>query len=226
MGTLIRQNGWRRLRARVYPRKPTVGVRASRPNEWWHVDVTIIRVLDGTRAYLHGVIDNYSRKVLSWRIEPELRAETTRAILVEARQTSGVGPRVKVMTDGGSENLIIATDADVAAIAEHVVAQVAVHFSNSMIEAFWRQLRHQWLYLHSLDSIAMLRRLVAEYVSDHHALIPREHLGGRTPDEGYAGVEPPSLADARAAARAARVQANRAIRCGVCPTRPAVARVP
>lgn len=181
--SLIRQNGWRRPRARVYPQKPTVGIRASHPNEWWHVDVTIIRLLDGTHAYLHGVIDNYSRKILAWRIEPELRGETTRAILLDARQAGGVGAQVKVLTDGGSENLIIATDDDVAAIAEHVVAQVAVHFSNSMIEAFWRQLRHQWLYLYSLDSIATLRRLVADYVADHNALIPREHIGGRTPEE-------------------------------------------
>jgi hypothetical protein len=26
----------------------------------WHIDTTVIRLLDGTRAYLHAVIDNFS----------------------------------------------------------------------------------------------------------------------------------------------------------------------
>jgi hypothetical protein len=28
--------------------------------------VTIIRLLDGTKAYVHAVIDNFSRKILAW----------------------------------------------------------------------------------------------------------------------------------------------------------------
>lgn len=32
-----------------------------------------------------------------------------------------------------------------------VLAQVDVTFSNSLIEAWWRSLKHQWLYLHQLD---------------------------------------------------------------------------
>jgi hypothetical protein len=46
--------------ARVYPARPSEGVRATKPNQLWHIDVTLIRLLDGTRAYLHAVIDNFS----------------------------------------------------------------------------------------------------------------------------------------------------------------------
>lgn len=220
---LIREHCWRRPRQRVYPAKPKVGVRANGPNEWWHVDVTIIRLLDGSRAYLHGVIDNYSRKVLAWTIEPVLRAEGTRAILLEARSNLANGAKVRLMTDGGSENLIVHTDASLAAFAEHVVAQVEVHFSNSVIEAFWNALRHQWLYLHALDTIDSVRRLVAKYVEDHNALIPRVELGDRTPDEAYAGAEldlRARLTAAHAEARRARAAANRTVTCGTCVTDP------
>jgi len=34
----------------------------------WHIDTTVIRLLDGTRAYLHAVIDNFSRRILAWRV--------------------------------------------------------------------------------------------------------------------------------------------------------------
>jgi transposase InsO family protein len=34
----------------------------------WHIDTTVIRLLDGTRAYLHAVIDNFSRRILAWQV--------------------------------------------------------------------------------------------------------------------------------------------------------------
>src|SRR4029077_7621536 len=51
---LIRERGWRRPRLRLYPSKPKVGLRTQAPNEAWHVDVTIIKLLDGTKAYVHA----------------------------------------------------------------------------------------------------------------------------------------------------------------------------
>ena len=33
-----------------------------------HIDTTVIRLLDGTRACLHAVIENFSRRILAWRV--------------------------------------------------------------------------------------------------------------------------------------------------------------
>jgi len=63
---LVRKHGWLRPRRRLYPAKPEEGIRASRPNEYWHLDVTIIKLLDGTKTYLHAAIDNFSRRILAW----------------------------------------------------------------------------------------------------------------------------------------------------------------
>jgi transposase InsO family protein len=65
---LVRQNGWRRPRLRVHPAKPRIGLRTTRADEMWHIDTTVIRLLDGTRAYLRAVIDNFSRRILAWRV--------------------------------------------------------------------------------------------------------------------------------------------------------------
>jgi len=56
-GRLIRDRGWLRPRTRVHPATPKEGIRATRPNEYWHIDVTGIGLLDGTRVYLLAVID-------------------------------------------------------------------------------------------------------------------------------------------------------------------------
>ena len=62
---LVRERGWLRPRRRLCPANPREGIRASRPNEYWHLDVTVIKLLDGTRTYLHAAIDNFSRRILA-----------------------------------------------------------------------------------------------------------------------------------------------------------------
>ena len=100
-----------------------------------------------------------------------------------------------------------------------MLAQVEVSFSNSMIEAFWRSLRHQWLYLHSLDNLAALTRLVTFYVEQHNAVMPHSAFGGQTPDEIYFGRGDrvgERLAASCREARRARMEANRRASCAVC----------
>jgi transposase InsO family protein len=80
---LARERQWRGPRDRVHPAKP-VSVRARRPNEIWHLDVTILKLLDGTRAYVHAVIDNFSRKILACTVEARLDPTTTGNLLLAA----------------------------------------------------------------------------------------------------------------------------------------------
>jgi hypothetical protein len=65
--------------------------------------------------------------------------------------------------------------------------QIDVPFSNSLIEAWWRSLKHPWLFLHPLDHIATVNRLVEFYVTEHHERIPPAAFEGQTPDEVYFG---------------------------------------
>jgi putative transposase len=81
---LVRKYGWRRPRIRVHPAKPKVGLRTTRPDEMWHIDTTVIRLLDGTRAYLHAVIDNFSRRILAWRVADTFAPVNSVAVLLEA----------------------------------------------------------------------------------------------------------------------------------------------
>ena len=125
-----------------------------------------------------------------------------------------------MVADSGSENVNGAVD--VLLDGEEwtrVLAQVEITFSNSMIEAFWRSLKHSWLYLHSLDSFAALRRLVELYVTAHNEVMPHSAFQGQTPDEVFFGVGDDvarRLSRARKSAREERLKANRAPQCGVC----------
>ena len=125
-----------------------------------------------------------------------------------------------VMADGGVENYNGLVDELIASgLLRRVLAMTEIRFSNSLIEAWWRALKHQWLFLHQLDSVAKVRKLVDFYVEEHNARLPHSAFCGQTPDEMYFGTGddvPAKLADARQAARQARLQANRARQCVVC----------
>ena len=49
---IVRERGWRRPRQRIHPARPKIGIRAEAPNAVWHIDTTLIRLLDGTKLYL------------------------------------------------------------------------------------------------------------------------------------------------------------------------------
>ena len=85
--------------------------------------------------------------------------------------------------------------------------------------AFWRSLRHQWLYLHELDSMNTLRSLVDFYVTQHNTTMPHAAFNGATPDEVFSGTAGPldaRLAHARDHARRQRLQHNRSRSCETC----------
>ena len=216
---LVRQFQWRRPRKRVHPAKPKIGVRALRPNEIWHVDTTLIRLLDGSRAYLHAVIDNFSRRILAWKASATFDPSTTAELLLNA---SGdlVDQKPILLADGGVENFNGAVDKLVeSGLLKRLLAQTEITFSNSLIESWWRVLKHQWLYLNSLDTVSTLKMLIGFYVSEHNARLPHSAFRGQTPDEMYYGTGshiPREIELARKGARQARLEANRKRTCQKC----------
>jgi len=185
---LVRDHGWRRPRQRVHPARPKVGIRASRPNEVWHVDTTMVRLVDGTRAYLHAVIDNFSRRILAWKVSATFEPAATAEILSRAFDTIPSADRPTLLADGGVENFNDAVDELVeTGRLRRLLAMTEITYSNSLIESWWRVLKHQWLYLNTLDSVAAVERLVAFYVTDHNEKLPHSALRGQTPAEMYFG---------------------------------------
>jgi len=150
------------------------------------------------------------------------------AVLLEAsRGATPAETTPVVLADAGVENVNAHVDALIhTGVLRRLLAFTELKFSNSMIEAWWRSLKHQWLFLHSLDSITTVRRLVAFYVDEHNRVLPHSAFRGQTPDEIYFGTGdavPADLASRAAAARQARVDANRSAACERCPSAEAAA---
>jgi transposase InsO family protein len=189
----------------------------------WHIDTTVIRLLDGSRAYLHAVIDNFSRRILAWRVAETFAPANSVAVLIEAgRHVTPSATSPVVLADAGVENVNAQVDELInTGVLRRILAFTELKFSNSLIEAWWRCLKHHWLFLHALDSVTTVRRLVAFYIQEYNTVLPHSAFRGQTPDEMYFGTGdavPADLTACAAAARRARIEANRSAACERCPS--------
>jgi putative transposase len=141
---LVRKYGWRPPRLRVHPAKPKIGLRTTRANEMWHIDTTVIRLLDGTRAYLHAVIDNFSRRILAWRVAETFAPVNSVTVLLDASRAAAPSETTPVvLADAGVDNVNAQVDdLIITGVLRRVLAFTELKFSNSMIEAWWRSLKH------------------------------------------------------------------------------------
>ena len=167
--------------------------------------------------------DAVGRRVAAKLVGDQTPWRTAVAVLHEASR--GATPSATtpvVLADAGVENVNAQIDDLITTgVLRRVLAFTELKFSNSMIEAWWRSLKHQWLFLHSLESVTTARRLVTFYVDEHNRVLPHSAFRGQTPDEMYFGTGdavPADLTSRAAGARRTRVETNRSASCERCPS--------
>ena len=77
---------WQRVyKSHKSPKRKMIGIRASRPNQIWHIDATELKTTHGKKYYLQMIVDNFSRFIVAWKITKYINAENT-ANLIAKRQ--------------------------------------------------------------------------------------------------------------------------------------------
>ena len=74
------------------------------------MDVTVLKLIDGTKAYLHAIIDNYSRKTLAWTVAERLNPTANCQLLLAAAKHMVFAGRPLLFADSGIENINSAVD--------------------------------------------------------------------------------------------------------------------
>ncbi len=168
------------------------------------------------------MIDNYSRRILAWKVAPRFNPSITAELLLVA--SKGLENEIPtLLVDGGVENYKSPVNELIdSGRLRRILAQTEISYSNSLIESWWKALKHQWLYLNSLDTVKKVNKvnkLVSFYVSEHNSRIPHSAFKGQTPDEMYFGTGgeiPFQLENQRALARQKKLEINRATSCQIC----------
>ncbi|XDD49569.1 DDE-type integrase/transposase/recombinase [Leptospira sp. WS92.C1] len=174
--------------------KQRIGIRASAPLSLLHMDTTILRTSDGSKAYIHFIMDNFSRTILGWKASLEWNAKNTVSNLREVCEKFNLYYRpIRLLCDDGSENQGAVNgflDQPNLSI-EKLVAQVDISYSNSMIEAVNKKMKYEFLFPKNPVSfeevIDTLKVAVPEYNSRPSGVLfgfsPEQVLNGAKPDK-------------------------------------------
>ncbi|MDQ3109908.1 MAG: hypothetical protein M3R17_08430 [Bacteroidota bacterium] len=183
------------LRVRYRHCKKKIGLISTKPNEFWHLDVTKIRTSDFVWHYVYMIRDNFSKKPLAWQRATRLSMEISKEVIREAyfNAKEVIAPvNVSLIVDGGVENqnhvvdsFILSTNGEISKLT----ALKDIIFSNSAIEAMFRTLKSWYFRPEDLLTGQTLDTRIKFMVEDFSSLRPNAQLCGLTPDEVYFGRE-------------------------------------
>jgi hypothetical protein len=98
--------GIKRTKPNSRRKKNKIGIRTSAPNQKWHADVSVFKI-DNVKHYIYLVADNYSRRILSWKVSDKLNASIRIQTIRDAYQKATLidsDLNIDLIVDGGSEN--------------------------------------------------------------------------------------------------------------------------
>ncbi len=159
------------------------GVPVVRPNQVWSTDITYIRLARGF-AYLVGVIDWYSRKVLSWRISNSMEAAFCVDCLEDALRSHG---KPEIFNSDQGTQFTSTAFTDVLKREEGVISMDGRGrvFDNIFVERLWRTVKHEDVYLKGYATLGELTVGLAEYFAFYNGERPHQSLSDKTPDVVY-----------------------------------------
>jgi putative transposase len=196
---------WHKLGLHTFQRlrkaKQRIGIRSNASLKLIHLDVTKYKLLDGTWAFIYVVKDNFSRMLLEVKAYQQLNAIHTEEVLQLVIENYFANNYLlkQVMTDGGSENKTLKKYIVNYSIQnlEHIVAQVDVNYSNSMVEAGNKALKYYGLHLEKITSFEQLENLLPalktqlnnSMMTVLNGLTPQEVFENETYETIYGNIE-------------------------------------
>ena len=227
----VRLLGLKRIWRRAIPK--AVGLRATLPNEYWHVDTTFWELILGAKVAIALVSDNFSKAILGYSVSLSKHAPNVVAALRGAIATMCEHhpdhPSTIVVADGGGENHLPSGRQAAISVAElihrtprpqiiKVVALQDVVFSNSAIEGINKILKQYLRYYNPRRSKPWSGwSAERQMIQDYGFKRPHGSLNGLIPMERY--KDPTLRLDRREQiqqARAVRIEQNRQVNCGLC----------
>ena len=163
-----------------------------RRNELWQTDFTYLPVVGWGWYFLSTVLDDYSRKILAWKLSATMRVEDVTETLDLARAATGVD-RVRVehkprlLSDNGP--CYVAKDL-AAYLAQHEIDHTRGRpyhpMTQGKIERYHRSMKNV-VRLENHYSPGELERAIARFVAYYNHERLHEAIGNVTPDDMYHG---------------------------------------
>ena len=173
-----------------------MGIRANRPHQVWHADITIVKCLNGMKYYVYLLMDNFSRFILNYQVSHIVSAKIRMDSIQQAYEQyiKVPGEDVRLIVDGGVENNNRAVEDYISSdevSVQKLIAGKDIKFSNSIVEAQNKIIKYRYLFRHDFKDIHDLRKLLDWIINDYQYERPHYSLKGLTPHEALKGIPLP-----------------------------------
>ena len=164
--------------------------KTSRPNEMWATDGAYFKVMGWGYYYLVTVLDDYSRFILSWKIQQDMTARSLIEVVQWAVERTGMAEvplldRTRLLSDNGPGYLSRVFAAYLRMVGiRHVVAAPYHPQTNGKIERYHRTIKGE-VKLTVYEQPADLERAVAAFVEHYNHRRYHEGVGDVTPADVY-----------------------------------------
>ncbi len=173
---------------KTFPASAEYRYKPKRVNEQWQTDASYFKAVSWGWYYLISVLDDKSRKILAWRLQPTMRAPDFSEVIEAACEFTGVdrmGTKPRILSDRGSA-LISGELAEYLQIKgiHHIFAAPYHPQTNGKIERYHRSLKervNQNVHETPIQIESEIRAFIDWYNSRRY----HEALGNVTPDDVY-----------------------------------------
>lgn len=155
----------------------------TRPNQVWSGDITYIR-LQGGFAYLSVVMDWYSKKVLSWKLDTTMDASLSSSVLQQAIEHHG---RPDIFnSDQGSQYTAYE---HISVLKKHNIS-ISMNgkgrsIDNIAVERFFRSLKYEDVYLKRYSTLREAKTGIENYIRLYNTKRLHSALDYKTPLSVY-----------------------------------------
>jgi len=149
---VLKKKGWIRGKiSKTFPAEKEYFIKTERPNQQWQLDATYLLVKNWGWYYLISVLDDFSRRILAWELQPCMDADAFSEVVDEACEQAGlkyapleIRELVKLVTDRGAA-LLSKPFGDYleARGIGHILASPYHPQTNGKIERFHRSTKEQ-----------------------------------------------------------------------------------